>query len=108
LAAPATHSAAIFQIDGRCTPGLDAHTTRHDNYCLSQKRRKRVEEIFGWMKSWGGLRRTRSHKMPRDNLPSAPSALAPWLDISLRKIVRPPQLRYRGRPPFRQRISHHE
>jgi transposase len=45
-------------IDGRKTPGLDARTTRHAGYAISQRKRKRVEEIFGWMKAYGGLRRT--------------------------------------------------
>jgi len=48
----------IAQIDGRRTPGLDARTTRHAGYGISQRKRKRVEEIFGWMKAYGGLRRT--------------------------------------------------
>ena len=47
----------IARIEGRRTPGLDARTTRHAGYGVSQ--RKRIEEIFGWMKSIGGLRRTR-------------------------------------------------
>ena len=33
-------------------------TTRHASYAVSQRKRKRVEEIFGWMKAYGGLRRT--------------------------------------------------
>jgi len=48
----------IAQIEGRNTPGLDARTTRHAGYHVSQRKRKRVEEIFGWMKQYGGLRRT--------------------------------------------------
>ena len=48
----------IAQIEGRRTPGLDARTTRHAGYAVSQRKRKRVEEIFGWMKAYGGLRRT--------------------------------------------------
>jgi IS5 family transposase len=48
----------IAQIEGRNTPGLDARTTRHAGYATSQRKRKRVEEIFGWMKAYGGLRRT--------------------------------------------------
>jgi transposase len=55
----------IAQIEGRKTPGLDARTTRHESYWVSQKKRKRVEEIFGWMKSWGGLRRTRFRGVAR-------------------------------------------
>src|SRR5581483_12161082 len=48
----------IAMIDARNTPGLDRRTTRHAGYALSQRKRKRVEEIFGWMKTYGGLRRT--------------------------------------------------
>ena len=48
----------IACIDGRRTPGLDARTTRHPGYGVSQRKRKRIEEIFGWMKAYGGLRRT--------------------------------------------------
>ena len=38
---------------------LDARTLRHPGYAVSQWIRKRVEETFGWMKTIGGLRRTR-------------------------------------------------
>jgi transposase len=38
---------------------IDCRTTRHPGYALSQIKRKRVEEIFGWMKTSGGLRKTR-------------------------------------------------
>ena len=38
---------------------IDGRTTRHPGYDLSQRRRKRVEEIFGWLKTVGGLRKTR-------------------------------------------------
>ena len=46
---------------------IDGRTTRHPGYALSQRARKRVEEIFGWMKpvlsaaegTVGGFRRTR-------------------------------------------------
>jgi transposase len=39
--------------------GLDGRTTAQESYRLSQKIRKRVEEIFGWIKTVGGLRRSR-------------------------------------------------
>lgn len=48
----------LAMIEGRKTPGLDRRTTRHAGYAVSQRKRKRVEEIFGWMKAYGGLRRT--------------------------------------------------
>jgi hypothetical protein len=37
----------IAMIDGRTTPGLDGRTIRHADYALSQRKRKRVEQIFG-------------------------------------------------------------
>lgn len=46
----------IAQVTGRKTQGLDGRTTRHTSYAISQKVRKRVEEIFGWAKSSGGFR----------------------------------------------------
>jgi transposase len=38
---------------------IDGRTTRHVGYEISQRIRKRVEEIYGWMKMVGGFRRTR-------------------------------------------------
>ena len=38
---------------------IDARTTRHPGYAISQRIRKRIEEIFGWMKTIGGLRKLR-------------------------------------------------
>lgn len=38
---------------------LDGRTTRHAGYAVSQQKRKRVEEIFGWMKTVGGMRKLR-------------------------------------------------
>jgi transposase len=38
---------------------VDGRTTRHEGYKISQQKRKRVEEIFGWMKTVGGLRKLR-------------------------------------------------
>ena len=38
---------------------IDGRTTRHRGYAASQRRRKRVEEIFGWLKTVGLMRKTR-------------------------------------------------
>lgn len=38
---------------------IDGRTTRHTGYQLSQRKRKRIEEVFGWMKTVGMLRKTR-------------------------------------------------
>lgn len=43
----------------RRSSAVDARTTRHQGYNLSQRKRKLVEEIFGWTKTVGGLRKTR-------------------------------------------------
>jgi transposase len=41
------------------TTALDRRTTRHRGYELSLRARKRIEEIFGWMKTIGVMRKTR-------------------------------------------------
>ena len=38
---------------------IDGRTTRHAGYKVSQQKRKRVEEVFGWLKTVGMLRKTR-------------------------------------------------
>ena len=47
---------------------IDGRTTRHPGYAVSQRIRKRVEEIFGWMKTVGGFRRTRYRGLDRTGL----------------------------------------
>ncbi len=37
---------------------IDERTIRHPGYAISQQKRKRVEEIFGWLKTVAGLRKT--------------------------------------------------
>lgn len=39
---------------------IDGRTTRHPGYAISQRIRKRIEECWGWAKTVGGLRRSRS------------------------------------------------
>jgi transposase len=38
---------------------IDARTTRHVGYRISQRKRKRIEECFGWLKTVAGLRKVR-------------------------------------------------
>jgi IS5 family transposase len=38
---------------------VDGRTTRHAGYAVSHGLRMKVEEIFGWLKTVGGLRKTR-------------------------------------------------
>src|SRR5882757_135416 len=50
---------ATPQVAQKKHSAVDGRTTRHEGYRLSQQKRKRVEEIFGWMKTTGGLRKLR-------------------------------------------------
>lgn len=52
----------------RAHSAIDGRTTRHPGYGVSQKIRKRVEEVFGWMKTVGGFRRTRYRGVERTGL----------------------------------------
>lgn len=45
----------------RRSSAIDGRTTRHPGYAISLRIRKRIEEVFGWTKTTGGLRKTR-HK----------------------------------------------
>jgi transposase len=47
----------IAQNDIRRRSAIDARTTRHQGYDISQRKRKRVEEIFGWGKVVGPVRK---------------------------------------------------
>jgi hypothetical protein len=66
MRAPSTRSLAAMRRT-RASPhvaqkeltALDARTTRHAGYAVSQRFRKRVEEVFGWLKTVGLLRQTR-------------------------------------------------
>lgn len=44
---------------------IDQRTIRHQGYAVSQQKRKRVEEIFGWLKTVAGLRKTRHRGLAR-------------------------------------------
>ncbi|MEQ8694265.1 MAG: IS5 family transposase [Gammaproteobacteria bacterium] len=45
--------------------GIDNRTTRHPGYLLSQVIRKRIEEIFGWGKTIGSMRKTKFRGVAR-------------------------------------------
>lgn len=54
--------------DTRRRSWMDARTKRHPGYAISQRIRKRVEEIFGWWKTVGGFRKTRYRGTKRNGL----------------------------------------
>lgn len=44
---------------------IDGRTTRHPGYAVSQRCRKRIEEVFAWTKTVAGLRKTRHRGLDR-------------------------------------------
>ena len=58
----------------RETTILDRRTTRHQCYQISQRIRKRVEEIFGWLKTVGGGRKLRYKGTDRNQF---------WMDLAV-------------------------
>jgi transposase len=49
----------VAQNTANRSSAIDARTTRHLGYAISQQRRKRVEQSFGWMKMIGMLRKVK-------------------------------------------------
>jgi len=54
--------------DKRRRSAVDGRTTRHAGYSVSQRIRKRIEEIFGWAKTVGCFRKTRFKGLERTQL----------------------------------------
>jgi transposase len=55
----------VTQNDKGRHSAIDGRTTRHAGYQVSLRVRKRIEEVFGWMKVIGGQRKTRYRGTPR-------------------------------------------
>jgi transposase len=55
----------VTQNDKGRRSAIDGRTTRHGGYQVSLRVRKRIEEVFGWMKTIGGQRKTRYRGTPR-------------------------------------------
>jgi transposase len=49
----------VVPITGREVAGLDDRTFRHENFLKSQRKRKLIEQCFGWFKTVAGYRKTR-------------------------------------------------
>ena len=49
----------VTQNNTKRRSAIDGRTTRHPGYAVSLRIRKRIEEVFGWMKTVGVLRKTR-------------------------------------------------
>jgi len=70
---------------------IDGRTTRHGGYAVSQRIRKRVEEIGGWIKVIGGFRKTRFKGQIR-------TQLAGWLVGAAYNLLRMAKLLPQGAP----------
>lgn len=55
----------VAQNDRHRRSAIDKRTTRHEGYAVSQRKRKRVEEVFGWMKTVALQRKTRFRGIDR-------------------------------------------
>jgi len=55
----------VAQNTTRRRSAIDERTTRHPGYEISQRARKRVEEVFGWLKTVGLMRKLRHRGMER-------------------------------------------
>jgi transposase len=55
----------VAQNDTSRRSAIDGRTTRHEGYAVSQRRRKRVEEVFGWIKTIALQRKTRLRGLAR-------------------------------------------
>ena len=55
----------VAQNDTKRRSAIDQRTTRHQGYVISQRKRKRVEEVFGWSKVVGLIRKVRVRGLPR-------------------------------------------
>ena len=49
----------VAQNNSARASAIDGRTTRHPGYATSLRQRKRIEEVFGWMKTVAGMRKTR-------------------------------------------------
>jgi transposase len=55
----------VAQNDTNRSSAIDQRTTRHRSYEVSQQKRKRVEQSFGWMKMVGMLRKVKLRGMDK-------------------------------------------
>jgi hypothetical protein len=77
-------------VKDRCS-AIDGRTTRHAGYATSQRRRKLIEEGYGWMKDIGGLRKLR-HRGQAKVSALFTFACAAYNLVRLRKLLAEPSL----------------
>jgi len=80
----------VAQNTSGSSSAIDARTTTHPGYGISQLKRKLVEQIFGWMKTVGGMRKTRHRGVPRVDWMFTLAAAAFNL-VRMRRLIREAQ-----------------
>lgn len=76
----------VAQNDTNRASAIDERTTRHTGYAISMSKRKRIEEVFGWLKTVGVLRKTRHRGTPRVGWTFAIS-LAAYNLVRMRRLM---------------------
>ncbi|MBC5825761.1 MAG: transposase, partial [Candidatus Eremiobacteraeota bacterium] len=76
----------VAQNNTRRRSAIDERTTRHEGYGISQRKRKRVEEIFGWEKVVGGIRKVKVRGLARVGALFT-FALAAFNLVRMRKLI---------------------
>jgi len=66
----------VAQNVNRRRSAIDKRTTRHPGYAASLRIRKRIEEAFGWIKTVGGMRKTKFRGLHKVNWAFAFAAAA--------------------------------
>lgn len=83
----------VAEVKGRRVEGFDGRSKKK-GYQTSQRIRKRIEEIFGWMKTTGGLRKTRYCGVERTNacaqMVAATYNLLRLAKLGLQAVMEPP------------------
>jgi transposase len=79
----------VAEVKDRQVAGLDGRTTGALGYQTSQRIRKRIEEIFGWCKEIGGLRRTKHRGLERVGL-NATLVVAAYNLVRMAKLLGSP------------------
>ena len=90
-------TAHVAQHTDRCS-AVDGRTTRHRGYGRSQRRRKLVEEVFGWLKTVGGGRKLRYRGLVR-NRGWLELAAAAYNLVRMEKLEVAPQAQRALTPP---------
>jgi transposase len=55
----------VAQNTSNRSSAINGRTTRHPGYLVSQQKRKLIEEVFGWLKTVGLMRKLRHRGIPR-------------------------------------------